>query len=329
MKVFAVFALLAVAVSARDLCDNSDADLSAAEEYRDLIRGGALTIFGHCATFDIDSLLFSGSCAALFDQAFCYGQIAAVKYADVDTVSYEHLKGDVGKIQHLGELSCDHARNCIDTFSAAFGACKAADPNFVNGVISRVEGLYEQKVEAQVKAYAKENPDTIVGELISLITNRFQSVADIEAAINEYVSDDIRSDAKAAGAAIQAAAAQWCDDNCGEATGRFLKKLFGHMHGGGCVDASAFCGDCQNRANSFFVGRNSIPCCLDDVIQQSIKGVAYVRDTYESMISDFKEYLSGELSAKAVSYAEGIRDRVVAELACLDQVYESNKPSCA
>ena len=63
---------------------------------------------------------------------------------------------------------------------------------------------------------------------------------------------------------------EWCDSGCASKTVRFLKGLLCDMNRGGCVDASEFCGACQERANSFFT-QNTLPCCFEKVVQRSIE----------------------------------------------------------
>ena len=49
--------------------------------------------------------------------------------------------------------------------------------------------------------------------------------------------------------------------------------LFSRMHGKGCDDATEFCGACEKNARRFFYARSmhhTIPCCLQDVIEQAI-----------------------------------------------------------
>ena len=61
-----------------------------------------------------------------------------------------------------------------------------------------------------------------------------------------------------------------CDEGCTSKATKYLRRMFGHMNGGQCTDASVFCGDCQERATSFFA-RNSLPCCVEEVVQRSIQ----------------------------------------------------------
>ena len=100
--------------------------------------------------------------------------------------------------------------------------------------------------------------------------DRFSSADDIQAFINEHLTDDVVADAQAAADEAQALAQQWCDEGCTSTTARFLEGIFNHMNGGGCVDASEFCGACQSRAASYFA-RNQLPCCIERVVQKGIE----------------------------------------------------------
>ena len=79
-------------------------------------------------------------------------------------------------------------------------------------------------------------------------------------------------DAKAAGAGALEMAQNWCKNGCTDETAEFLKGIFGHMNGGGCVDASVFCGPCATRATEYFSDDdNMLPCCIENVVQKGIE----------------------------------------------------------
>ena len=100
--------------------------------------------------------------------------------------------------------------------------------------------------------------------------DRFTSVDDIRYFIESHVSDKLVEDAEAAGTKALQMAQDWCDNKCTDKTAAFFKGIFGHMNGGGCDDASVFCGECQNRASSYFT-KNTLPCCIERVVQEGIK----------------------------------------------------------
>ena len=100
--------------------------------------------------------------------------------------------------------------------------------------------------------------------------DQFTSADDIRTFIESHISDDVVADAEAAGTKALQMAKNWCDNGCTDKTATFLKGLFGHMNGGGCVDASVFCGECQARANSYFAV-NTLPCCIEKVVQRGVQ----------------------------------------------------------
>jgi hypothetical protein len=102
--------------------------------------------------------------------------------------------------------------------------------------------------------------------------DRFGSADDIQEFINELLTDEVVADAEAAAEEAKVLAQEWCDNGCTSTTARFLEGIFRHMHGGGCTDASVFCGECQDRADSYFT-RNSLPCCVENVVQKGIEVV--------------------------------------------------------
>ena len=100
--------------------------------------------------------------------------------------------------------------------------------------------------------------------------DQFSSAEDIQSFIEDHLTDRVAADAIAAVGEIQTLAQGWCDSGCTSKTAKFLRGIFGHMNGGQCTDASVFCGYCQERATSFFA-RNSLPCCVEEVVQRSIQ----------------------------------------------------------
>ena len=100
--------------------------------------------------------------------------------------------------------------------------------------------------------------------------DQFTSADDIRTFIESHISDDVVADAEAAGTRALQMAKNWCDNGCTDKTAAFLKGIFGHMNGGGCVDASVFCGECQARAASYFT-KKTLPCCIENVVQEGIK----------------------------------------------------------
>ena len=102
------------------------------------------------------------------------------------------------------------------------------------------------------------------------VMGKFSSADDIRMFINEQLNDQRQADASEAYEQAKNLAQGWCDDGCTSSTARFLEGIFGHMNGGGCDDASVFCGECQSRAESYFA-RNQLPCCIEKVVQRGIE----------------------------------------------------------
>ena len=100
--------------------------------------------------------------------------------------------------------------------------------------------------------------------------DKFSSADDIRTFIEEQLTEGRKSDASAAAEQAGILAQGWCDSGCTSTTARFLEGIFGHMNGGGCVDASVFCGECQSRAASYFA-RNQLPCCVEKVVRKGIQ----------------------------------------------------------
>ena len=100
--------------------------------------------------------------------------------------------------------------------------------------------------------------------------DQFSSAEDIQTFIESHITDDVKADAKAAGAKVLQMAQDWCDNDCTSSSAEYLKGIFGHMNGGRCTDASVFCGPCANRADNYFA-EHPLPCCIDDVVQKGIE----------------------------------------------------------
>merc|ERR1712003_392288 len=185
-------------------------------------RLGAAAIFGSsCPGFDLDTVAFSGACKSLVKQATCYGLKAASHY-DRDIINYGHLAKDVKNIESLGNQACAEAPACFRQVKAAMEDCLANKDNF----------------EAQVAEWANSNSGSLLGDLASMAMDRFSSADDIQAFINEHLTDDVVADAQAAAVEAQKLAQQWCDEGCTSTTARFLEGIFNHMNGGRCRDAS-------------------------------------------------------------------------------------------
>ena len=100
--------------------------------------------------------------------------------------------------------------------------------------------------------------------------DQFSSADDIRTFIESQITDEVVEDAKAAGAGALEMAQYWCDNDCTSSSAGYLKGIFSYMNGGGCVDASVFCGSCADRASDYFAD-NTLPCCIENVIQKGIK----------------------------------------------------------
>lgn len=291
-------------------------------------RLGAAAIFGSsCPGFDLDTVAFSGACRSLVKQATCYGLKAASHY-DRDVVNYGHIAKDVKNIESLGNQACNEAPACFQQVKAAMEDCLANNANFVQDTIDAAETAYKENFEAQVAEWANSNSGSLLGDLASMAMDRFSSADDIQAFINEHLTDNVVADAQAAAVEAQKLAQQWCDEGCTSTTARFLEGIFNHMNGGQCRDASEFCGACQNRAASYFT-RNQLPCCIENVVQKGIEAYDYVIKNYETTLNEYAAAVGSELSPAAIAEATKIKDDVVAEFKCVQAVYSANQPGCA
>jgi len=291
-------------------------------------RLGAAAIFGSsCPGFDLDTVAFSGACKSLVKQATCYGLKAASHY-DRDVINYGHLAKDVKNIESLGNQACAEAPACFRQVKAAMEDCLANNANFVQDTIDAAETAYKENFEAQVAEWANSNSGSLLGDLASMAMDRFSSADDIQAFINEHLTDDVVADAQAAAVEAQKLAQQWCDEGCTSTTARFLEGIFNHMNGGQCRDASEFCGACQNRAASYFT-RHPLPCCIENVVQKGIEAYDYVIENYEATLNEYAAAVGSGLSPTAIAEATKIKDDVVAEFQCVQAVYSANQPGCA
>jgi len=340
MKVFVAFALLIVATNAaKSLCNKEGADLDAAAELKANIEAGSMALFGSCDAFSTD-LFLSGSCNVLLEEGFCYSQLARAHYGDADPVSYGHLADDVLNIAFLGKTACNHARTCFDDLKAVFLECDAKDDiDFRQDVIVAAEAMFRESGETIIIRWTQHS-NSLLSELAALARSTFTSVEDIAQVIDQFVSDEMVSDAKRGFEEFSEAAEEWCVAKCEKKSGKFFKRLFNYMNGGaGCVDASEYCEDCADRADEYcgeckaraddHLASNPIPCCLDNAIQKGIAAVEYVRDNYAEEIEEVRSYLSEELSPDAQALAEKYRARISKQIDCLSDSYSKNRPECA
>ena len=100
--------------------------------------------------------------------------------------------------------------------------------------------------------------------------NQFSSAKDIQTFIESHISDNVKADAEAAGTKTLEMAKEWCKAGCANETAEYLKDLFPYLNGGGCVDASVFCGSCADRTREYFAN-NMLPCCIEDVVKKGIE----------------------------------------------------------
>lgn len=303
-------------------------DKSAISAAHATARFGATIIFGNsCPGFDFDSVALSGECKSLVRQATCYGINAASHY-NTDVVSYRQLALDVPNMEALGNLACSDAQKCYRQVKSAIKACAAKNPNFLDQTIAAAETAYKKNFESQAKAFAAGNQGSLLGDIASMAMDKFSSADDIRTFIEEQLTEGRKSDASAAAEQAGILAQGWCDSGCTSTTARFLEGIFGHMNGGGCVDASVFCGECQSRAASYFA-RNQLPCCVEKVVRKGIQAYDYVIANYSDDLEAYRAAVGEGLSATALAEAVEIKDRVVAEFGCVSAVYSANRPECA
>jgi len=325
MRAIIFLAIVGVAFGINLCKDVKKSDLSSA--FANARAGSNLILGASCPSFDFDNVALSGSCKAIVRQATCYGLKAAESY-DVDTVNYGLLAEDVSNMEHLGNLACDQARNCFLQVKAAMENCLAENEDFVADTIAAAEKVYKDDFAARVASFANSNKGSLLGDIATMAVDRFSSAADIQDFIDQYLTEGAVADAKAAAEEAQALAQQFCADGCTSQSARFLEGIFGHMNGGGCVDASIFCGECQNRAASYFV-KNQLPCCIEKVVQKGIEAYDYVVENYAETLVGYAAVAEELLSASAYAEAVAIKDRVVDQFVCVQEVYSGNKPECA
>jgi len=291
-------------------------------------RLGALVIFGNsCPAFDFDSVALSGACKSLVKQATCYG-IKAASHYDSDVVSYGQLASDVSNMEEIGNLACSDAPKCFRQVKSAIQACSDANESFLDQTIAAAEAVYKRDFESQAKDFASGNQGSLLGDIATMAMNKFSSADDIRTFIEEQLTEGRKSDASAAAKQAGILAQGWCDSGCTSTTARFLEGIFGHMNGGGCNDASVFCGECQSRAASYFA-RNQLPCCVEKVVRKGIEAYDYVIANYSDDLEAYGAAVGSGLSASALAEAKAIKDRVVEEFGCVSAVYSENRPECA
>jgi len=293
-------------------------------------RIGATAIFGRsCPSFDIDVVAISGECAALAKQATCYGLKAEERYR-VDVVNYGILAGDLENMKYLGNLACSDMAGCFGQIQSAIKTCMGENENFVQETIDAAELVYKRDFEAEVRAFADNNSGSILGDLASMALDQFSSADDIRTFIESQITNDVVEDAKAAGAGALEMAQNWCKNGCTDETAEFLKGIFGHMNGGGCVDASVFCGPCATRATEYFSDDdNMLPCCIENVVQKGIEAYKYVIKKYSAKLKKYKKALKASLSDEAVEEAIAVRETFVTQFKCVKHVYNTHKPDCS
>jgi len=322
MRAFVLVALLGVAYG--NLC--SDVSTSDIDSVKATAKAGAAYMLGDlCPSFDFDSVVLTGHCRQLFRQGACYGLKAANKYDGIPT--YAELAADVPNFQALGNLACKKIPGCFEQLKGAFEQCVADDADFVSKAVARAEQLYIQDLAGQVAAYADDNAGSLIGELISMGLDQFTSAEDIKNFFDAHITDGVTEDAVFAGTEILKIADNWCKSGCTDKSAKFLKSIFNHMNGGSCSTADEFCGECADRAASWFrKSRNQLPCCVESVIQKGIKAYAYVQKTYGAALTDAAAVIEAGLSPEAVLDAQDIFDEMSAEYNCVVSVYNDNKP---
>lgn len=326
---------LAVATVSGKICDGQSA-ASAADfaTIKNTVLAVSSVVMANCnldSGAEFSSLLETDSCIKIFSEGYCYYDNAAVLYAAVP-VSYGVLNSDVANIASLGNTLCAEAEACYAPIRDAVRKCVADDATFLPNVIESATLYYKSAVEARVESYATANSDTIVGTLIDIAMKRFTSFNDINAFFLEQTAGTgIADDATAAVASLKEVASLFCSSGCTDQTASFLNAIFGYMDkSSNCNDAGVFCGGCQAKAAKFLKSKGSIPCCLVDVADYAIAGGEAVYAKYGDQIENVREYLGAEFASKPklIAIIEEIRDNALAQMACLEKVYDA-AGSCA
>ncbi|KAL5250208.1 hypothetical protein ACHWQZ_G016065 [Mnemiopsis leidyi] len=335
MRFLVLLSLTAVVSS--DFCNK---DRERILEIRSIVSTAATVIFGEsCPELSNGvQILFSGKCSTLSKQALCYGFRMEDKYGDQTApVSYRQLAEDIDGLTEMGNLACKHGEKCFNQISAAVDRCIAANPNFVTESLKAAELAYQTRYKAEaLKLVRESNAEPLFKELADLVMKRFNSVADIEEAINEFFSNEertqISSDAEEAGNDFIEVAKGFCNERCFDESALYFKPLLNAMHEeGSCTDASEFCGSCQENADSYLSASTSIamPCCLKNVAEKTIEAYDLVEERYEDLVERIDGVISDTLSAAAKERVDEIVAEVRTQAGCIGEVYDAHKPDCS
>jgi len=338
MRAFILLTLAAVATA--ELCSTKGkarkADTETINQVKAIVRTGAGFLFGQsCPKLagNIEKVAFGGACRNLAKQAVCYGIRTAERYDGVTMVSYGQLAGGVDNIAEIGNLACAEGVACYKQIARHVKNCMKANANFVDETVAAAEMAYRANAEAQVQDFVSSQANTLFGELASLAMGEFSSVADVQDFIDEFVSDDLKSqiedDAAAAAKEVAKLARSFCNTGCIDKTATFVKALFNAMNNGQCVDARYFCGPCKDNAHTWFTSGGSIPCCLNKVIAAGIKAFKHVADNYGDQVEEWAGMVSAELSEAANEKAEEIKAAILEQAVCIAETYSDHKPVCA
>jgi len=337
MRVFLLLTL-AAAVSA-ELCktDKKGAkdDQKNIAKIKGIVRTAATMLIGEsCPSLNnnIDKVFFMGECRNLAKQSMCFGMRIGERYEGVSTISYGFLAGGIDNIAEMGNLACDEGVACFKQITKAVKKCMKKNPNFVDETIEAAEMAYRANAEAQVREFVDSQANTLFGELAEMAMSEFGSAADIKSFVDRYVSsklkDQVQTDAELAAKEVAKLARGFCNSGCVDKTATFVKGLFGAMHGGQCMDATQFCGPCQENAHGY-LQENSMPCCLNKLVRKGIEAYDYVAESYGDKIDEWAGLVSAELSDRANERAAEIRDEVLRQAECIGQAYKEHRPSCA
>ncbi|KAL5252717.1 hypothetical protein ACHWQZ_G015470 [Mnemiopsis leidyi] len=292
-------------------------------------RVGATAILGQsCPSFDIDAVAFDGECKALVRQATCYG-IRAAKLYDVEVVDYGLLRSDMLKMKRLGNLACQKASACVQRVRNAMQVCFDRNENFFDETIAAAETAYRENLETRVGEFAKGNKGSILGDLVNMAMDQFSSAGEILSFIKDHLMDP---DGVAAEEISDFALDIWdtaqalCDEGCTSKATKYLRRMFDHMNGGQCTDASVFCGDCQERADSFLT-RKLMPFCVEFIAQLNFEAYEFVMENYkDTFIYPYVEAIRERMTETSISEAMEIKERLDREFGC---AYEVSYQSCS
>merc|ERR1712029_151634 len=178
---------------------------------------------------------------------------------------------------------------------------------------------------------AESEPVDMSGQFVKIVTDRFASVEDITSFFGDISGDQSESmveDAMSGYDQLKGALRGFCADRCVDPTADFLYEVTEKMsESDTCVAPTEFCEGCATAAKEYIMADrdNSMPCCLQKVVDLGISGVDYVRETYGEEIESLKEEIKQVFAAdmpEEVEDGEAYYDNALDQAKCFRDMYE-------